>query len=114
MIKEVEKTKDEGEMENMIELIIREIAVVFAIFFMAVVLHHVIAKTGSILHSIATMGDSQYAVFTFRDDVDLPMSKNILMNIFIPNVALVLLYWLATRMSWEMMLEKLRLFVAFY
>ena len=98
----------------MVELIIREIAVVFAIFFMAAVLHHVIAKTGSILHSIATMGDSQYAVFTFRDDVDLPMSKNILMNIFIPNVALVLLYWLATRMSWEMMLEKLWLFVAFY
>lgn len=98
----------------MIELIIREFAVVFAIFFMAVVLHHVIAKTGSILHSIATMGDSQYAVFTFRDNVDLPMSKNILMNIFIPNVALVLLYWFATRMGWGMMLKKLWLFVGFY
>lgn len=108
------KTKDEGEMENMDELVIREIAVVFVVFFMAVVLHHVIAKTGSILHSIATMGDSQYAVFTFRDDVDLPMSKNVLMNIFIPNVALVLLYWLVSRLGWEMMLKKLWLFVGFY
>lgn len=34
----------------------------------AILLEHIVAWAGSILHSVPSSGESRYAVFTFRDD----------------------------------------------
>lgn len=47
----------------------------------AILLEHIVAWTGSILHSVPSFGESRYAVFTFRDDQDKPMTTNILIII---------------------------------
>lgn len=33
----------------------------------AILLEHIVAWAGSILHSVPSFGESRYAVFTFRD-----------------------------------------------
>ena len=37
-------------------------------------------------------GQIKYAYFYFSKDRNIPMTKNILMNIFIPNIVMVFLY----------------------
>lgn len=53
-----------------------------------------VSWAGSILHSIGTE-ETNYAVFTFRDDRHEPMTTNILMNVCIPNVIIVFVFILA-------------------
>lgn len=80
----------------------------------AIVLEHIVAWAGSILHSVPSAGESRYAVFTFRDDQDKPMTTNILMNMLIPNVAMVFVYMWASFYSLEYILDNIMWFVIFY
>lgn len=80
----------------------------------AILLEHIVAWAGSILHSVPSSGESRYAVFTFRDDQDKPMTTNILMNILIPNVAMIFIYMWASYFALEYILENIVFFVIFY
>lgn len=80
----------------------------------AIILEHIVAWAGSILHSVPSAGESRYAVFTFRDDQDKPMTTNILMNMLIPNVAMVFIYMWASCYSLEYILDNIMWFVIFY
>ena len=77
-------------------------------------MEHIVAWAGSILHSVPATGESSYAVFTFRDDQDKPMTTNILMNILIPNVAMIFIYMWASHDSLNYILEHIILFIIFY
>lgn len=72
----------------------------------AILLEHIVAWAGSILHSVPSFGESRYAVFTLRDDQDKPMTTNILMNILIPNVAMIFIYIWASHFALEYILEN--------
>ncbi|MCD8106446.1 MAG: hypothetical protein LUE20_00565 [Oscillospiraceae bacterium] len=62
----------------------------------AILTQHIISWAGSTLNSVGNV-ERQYAVFTFSDDRNLPMTTNILMNIFMPNVIIVFLFLLAQK-----------------
>ncbi len=64
------------------------------IIFLAVLTQHLISWAGSVLSSISNP-ELSYSVFTFTDDRHLPMTTNILMNVFIPNVFMVIIFALA-------------------
>ena len=68
---------------------------ILVLFILALFLQIVIGWAGSVLHSVASSGDSTYAVFTFREDRNQSMSTNVLMNICMPNVAMIFVYIIA-------------------
>ena len=80
----------------------------------AIILEHIVAWAGSILHSVPSAGESNYAVFIFRDDQDKPLTTNILMNILIPNVGMIFIYMWASYYSLKYKLEYITFFVVFY
>lgn len=80
----------------------------------AIILEHIVAWAESILHSVPSAGESRYAVFTFRNEQDKPMTTNILMNMLIPNVAMVFIYMWASCYSLEYILDNIMWFVIFY
>lgn len=60
-------------------------------------------------------GQIKYAYFYFSKDRNIPMTKNILMNIFIPNIVMVFLYDLYKYIGWEYLASKMWIFtICFY
>ena len=58
---------------------------------LAIITQHIVSWAGSILHEVGNE-ESKYAVFTFRDDRNMPMTTNILMNVCIPNVFMIFIF----------------------
>ncbi|MDY3889312.1 MAG: hypothetical protein SOZ17_08905 [Agathobacter sp.] len=81
---------------------------------LAILLEHVVAWAGSVLYSAATFAESKYAVYTFREDQNKPLTTNILMNILIPNVAMVFVYMLASKFSLVYIVREIVWFTVFY
>lgn len=73
---------------------------IIIIFILVVVVQQFIAWAGSCMYYIGN-NRLQYAYFDFSDDSDTPMTKNILMNIFIPNIVMIGLYYFFKAKSWE-------------
>ena len=83
---------------------------IIILFFFAVITHHLVAWAGSILHEIGDV-ESGYAVFTFRDDRNMPMTTNILMNICVPNVLMVFIYMFAQQFGIKAVEENLIVYI---
>lgn len=64
---------------------------ILALTVLAIVTEYIVAWAGSVLSSISSE-EITYATFTFRDDRCLPMTTNILMNVCIPNVAMIFIF----------------------
>lgn len=79
----------------------------------AILTQHIISWAGSTLNSVGNV-ERQYAVFTFSDDRNLPMTTNILMNIFMPNVILVFLFLLAQKCFPDIANMRLIIYTASY
>lgn len=75
-----------------------KIGCLISVIILAVITQHVIGWAGSILHQIGDTGQN-YALFVFMDDRHQPMTNNILMNIFIPNIVSVFLYIVLQKLS---------------
>lgn len=73
----------------------------------------IVSWAGSMLHSIGAE-EIHYAVFTFSDERDEPMSTNILMNICIPNVLAIFMFLLARKFGYRIIEEKLILYVMLF
>ena len=81
---------------------------------LAIVTQHIVAWAGSILHEVGNT-ESNYAVFTFRDDRNMPMTTNIIMNICIPNVFMIFIYMISKAWNLKIIEEFLLVYViAFY
>lgn len=83
------------------------------IIILAILTQHAISWAGSILHQIGDTGQ-QYALFVFSDDRHQPMTNNILMNIFIPNIVSVFLYMLLRKYEIVHVSIWICLYVVFY
>lgn len=68
------------------------------LFVLAVITHHLVAWAGSVLYSVDN-AETLYAVFTFHDDRNQPMTTNILMNVCIPNVFMLFIFMAATKLQ---------------
>ena len=68
-----------------------QIICLISVIILAILTQHAISWAGSMLHQIGDTGQN-YALFIFSDDRHQPMTNNILMNIFIPNIVSVFLY----------------------
>ncbi len=79
----------------------------------AILTQHIISWAGSTLNSVGNV-ERRYAVFTFSDDRNLPMTTNILMNIFMPNVILVFLFLLAKKWFPNIVNERLIIYTVSY
>lgn len=85
-----------------------------ALIALAIVTQHIVAWAGSILHEVGNT-ENNYAVFTFRDDRNMPMTTNIIMNICIPNVFMVFIYMISKEWNLKIIEEYLMVYViAFY
>ena len=73
---------------------------IMLMFILAVITHKLVSISGSYLHEIGRVQEP-YAVFTFSDDRHESMTMNILMNIFIPNIGMILLFVGVTALNWE-------------
>lgn len=81
---------------------------------LAILTQHLVSWAGSVLNSVASE-EYHYAVFTFKDDRNLPMTTNILMNVCIPNVFMVFLFMASKKLGIEGAEHRLYLYVvAFY
>lgn len=85
-----------------------------SLIVLAIATQHIVAWAGSVLHEVGNT-ESGYAVFTFRDDRNMPMTTNIIMNICIPNVFMVFIYMISKEGSFKTIEEFLIIYVvAFY
>lgn len=79
-----------------------------------IVVQYVISWAGSCLVDMSS-SQIKYAYFYFSKDRHIPMTKNILMNIFIPNIAMVFLYDLYKYLGWEYFAARIWVFtLGFY
>ena len=78
--------------------------------FGALITQHIVSWAGSILHEVGNE-ESRYAVFTFRDDRNMPMTTNILMNVFIPNVFMIFIYMISVKLQAYNVKKYLLLFI---
>lgn len=78
--------------------------------FGAIITQHIVSWAGSILHEVGNE-ESRYAVFTFRDDRNMPMTTNILMNVFIPNVFMIFIYMISVKLQAYNVKKYLLLFI---
>lgn len=85
------------------------VSIVFLIIS-AILTQHLVSWAGSILHEVASE-ETHYAVFTFRDDRNMPMTTNILMNICIPNVLMIFIFMLSRKFYLPYVEEYLLLYV---
>lgn len=90
-----------------------KIGCLISVIILAVITQHVIGWAGSILHQIGDTGQN-YALFVFMDDRHQPMTNNILMNIFIPNIVSVFLYIVLQKLSVSNITIWVGLYVLFY
>lgn len=87
-----------------------EILSITILIILAIVTQYLVSWAGSIISSIE-LEEKMYAVFTFRDDRNLPMSTNILMNICIPNVIMVFIFMVARRWNLDFVEKYLSLYI---
>lgn len=87
-----------------------EILSVTILIILAIVTQYLVSWSGSIISSVE-LEEKMYAVFTFRDDRNLPMSTNILMNICIPNVIMVFIFMVSRRWNLASMEKYLSLYI---
>lgn len=87
---------------------------VMGLIILAIVTHCIVAYAGSVLHEIGN-ADSSYAVFTFKDDRNMPMTTNIIMNICMPNVFMVFIYMISKEWNLKTIEEYLMVYIiSFY
>lgn len=92
------------------EYVMNEALSILSLFILAVLTQHMVSWAGSILHEVSNQ-ESQYAVFTFRDDRNMPMTTNILMNICIPNVCIIFIFMFAERFNLPYIKEHLLIYI---
>lgn len=80
------------------------------LFILAILTQHLVSWAGSILHEVGNQ-ESRYAVFTFRDDRNMPMTTNILMNICIPNVCMIFIFMFAESFHFPYIKEYLLVYI---
>lgn len=85
------------------------ISILFLII-LAIMTQHLVSWAGSILHEVANE-ETHYAVFTFRDDRNMPMTTNILMNICIPNVLMIFIFMFSQKFHLPYVEKYLLLYV---
>lgn len=85
------------------------ISILFLII-LAIMTQHLVSWAGSILHEVANE-ETHYAVFTFRDDRNMPMTTNILMNICIPNVLMIFIFMFSRKFHLSYVEKYLLLYV---
>lgn len=88
----------------------KESLIILSLSFLAIITQHLVSWAGSILHEVGNQ-ESQYAVFTFRDDRNVPMTKNILMNICIPNVCMIFIFIVAEKLSFPYIKKYLLVYI---
>lgn len=86
---------------------------IMGLFILAIITHHIVAWAGSLLHEVGNQ-ERDYSLFTFQHDRSQPMTVNILMNIFIPNVCMVFIYMIATMCKLEFVEKYLMIYVISY
>lgn len=83
------------------------------LIILSIVTEHIVAWAGSILHEIGNT-ESNYAVFTFRDDRNMPMTTNIIMNICVPNVFMVFIYMISKEWKLNIIIENLMIYLIIF
>lgn len=83
------------------------------LLILAIITQIIVSWAGSQLHSIGTE-EIHYAVFTFSDDRELPMSTNIFINIFVPNVILFLIELFVKEYGIQCVEDSLIFYVVFF
>lgn len=73
-----------------------ELISILALIVLAMATEYGVAWAGSVLSSISSE-ETRYATFTFRDDRSMPMTTNILMNVCIPNVAMIFIFMIVRK-----------------
>ncbi|MCD7772252.1 MAG: hypothetical protein LUH23_09245 [Oscillospiraceae bacterium] len=79
----------------------------------AILTQYIIAWAGGMSNRIGFF-ERKYTTLKFSDDRNLPMTTNILMNIFMPNVILVFLYLLAQKYFPDIANERLMIYTVSY
>lgn len=90
-----------------------QIICLISVIILAILTQHAISWAGSMLHQIGDTGQN-YALFIFSDDRHQPMTNNILMNIFIPNIVSVFLYMIFRKYGISYIPIWVCLYVFFY
>ncbi|MDE7287099.1 MAG: right-handed parallel beta-helix repeat-containing protein [Lachnospiraceae bacterium] len=85
------------------------VSILFLII-LAIMTQHLVSWAGSILHEVANE-ETHYAVFTFRDDRNMPMTTNILMNLCIPNVLMIFIFMFSQKFHLPYVEKYLLLYV---
>lgn len=88
----------------------KETLSISVLIILAIATQYLVSWAGSIISSVE-LEEKRYAVFTFRDDRNLPMSTNILMNICIPNVIMVFMFMAARRWNLTFVEKHLSLYI---
>lgn len=86
---------------------------VVSVIVLAILTQHAVSWAGSILHQVGDTGQN-YALFVFSDDRHQPMTNNILMNIFIPNIVSVFFYMILQKYEISFISIWVCLYVLFY
>ena len=79
----------------------------------AILTQQVISWAGRCIHNFGE-SNLQYAYFIFSDERNVPMTTNVLMNVFIPNIVMVFLYDLYKIVGWNFAAERICLFTVIY
>lgn len=77
-------------------LFTNEVFSIWILIILAIITQHMVSWAGSILHEVGNE-ERAYAVFTFRDDRNMPMTTNILMNVCMPNVCMIFIFMSARK-----------------
>lgn len=75
-----------------------ELIGILSLIVLAMATEYGVAWAGSVLSSISSE-ETRYATFTFRDDRSMPMTTNILMNVCIPNVAMIFIFMIIRKFA---------------
>lgn len=86
---------------------------IIILIILSVITHYIIAWAGSQLNEVGVVS-REYANFTFRADRHGVMTTNILMNIFVPNVAMIFVFVWASHAKRDFITHYIVLYLVFY
>lgn len=86
---------------------------IIILIILSVITHYIIAWAGSQLNEVGVVF-REYANFTFRADRHGVMTTNILMNIFLPNVAMIFVFVWASHAQRGFVTHYIVLYLVFY
>lgn len=91
----------------------REIICCIGVILCAIITQYFVGWAGAMIHQIGESGQD-YALFVFTDDRHQPMTTNILMNVFIPNIISVFLYIMLDKLDMPYARAYICLYITVY